>query len=308
MRKKTNHKRTLDQIAAAIHAAESESLFARGDLLIEAKETYPGEFLAWLEDNFWWSHDTAERFMKVSRLGANFAILRNLKLARTTLYELCDYEGDELKAIVAELAKHAKQKWLKSQEAWRYIEIAQARLEHGDKYSDATLFALGSAHEDCDALLKAANPKTDAAAELIVKQFKEKREEAKAQARLAEIDAWANEEQVEDVEPEDVETKPVKPKEVIEPKPVAAQPMPGGVGPMLSLSPEDELLDKAAKALALAEYDGAGTITDELVDACDQAATAWQRLHSTLRKRQNERDDGLDIPESLRRTPKLVVS
>jgi hypothetical protein len=35
------------------------------------------------------------------------AILRNLHLGRTTLYDLCDEDDEALPVIIAELAKHA---------------------------------------------------------------------------------------------------------------------------------------------------------------------------------------------------------
>jgi hypothetical protein len=287
MSKKTNDKRSLDQIAEAIYAAESENLFARGDLLSEAKTTYPGEFLAWLGDNFEWSHDTAERFMKVAKLGKDYAILRNLKLGRMTLYELCEFEGDELTAVVSELAKHAKQKRIKPQEADRYIEIAQARIVHGDR-PDATLYALAQysgapQFQDIEATLKAKNPTTDAAAGLIIEKFEDKRaeeEEARRAEQEAKQEAKYEREQAEREQAER-EPKPVKP---ITP----AEAMPGSIGPMISPSPEDELLDKANKAFALGTYEGAGIISDELADAVDQVITRWTRLRSELRTRQDD--------------------
>ena len=45
------------------------------------------------------------RYMMVALLDS--AILRNLHLGRTTLYDLCDEDDEALPVIIAELAKHA---------------------------------------------------------------------------------------------------------------------------------------------------------------------------------------------------------
>jgi len=110
MKQKQKNVRTLSEIADAVHSLERTNIIDIGDLLIEAKEQgcERGEWLDWLEAEFEWSADTAERFMKVAKLAGQFRKLRNLKLGRTTLYELADHDREEdLPAIIEELAKHA---------------------------------------------------------------------------------------------------------------------------------------------------------------------------------------------------------
>lgn len=135
--------RTLDVIAGEIHNLERSNLFGKGDLLIEAKDQCEhGEWLAWLDDEFEWSPDTAEKYMKVAGLSTKFRKLRNLKLGKTTLYQLADHEPeDALPAIIEELAKHATKKHLPPRNAERVIDVGIGRHRYGD-HPDATLAAL----------------------------------------------------------------------------------------------------------------------------------------------------------------------
>jgi hypothetical protein len=172
-RKQSNDVRSLDEIAADLRRVESNSLFERGDLLLEAKKAHPNEFLDWLYDEFEYSEDTAERYMRVARLDS--AILRNLHLGRTTLYD-CDEDDEALPVIIAELAKHATQAHLKPAKARDIISIGRSRFFHGD-HPDATLWALAgldaegythSIRAAAVAALKAQNPETDEAADKII--------------------------------------------------------------------------------------------------------------------------------------------
>jgi hypothetical protein len=130
------------------------SIFDKGDLLIEAKTLCCDDraaFLNWLFDEFEWSEDTAERYIKVVQLGEKFRNLRNLKLGKTTLYQLADEAGmgtlsqlrheDELAAIIDELGKHATKKQLRPRDAQRVIDVGIGRHRYGD-HPDATLAAL----------------------------------------------------------------------------------------------------------------------------------------------------------------------
>ena len=62
--------RPLDAIAVDIHKVARNSVWEIGDLLTEARAACePGTWLRWLKDEFEWSDDTADRYMKVVELG-----------------------------------------------------------------------------------------------------------------------------------------------------------------------------------------------------------------------------------------------
>jgi hypothetical protein len=168
--------RSLDVIAGEINRIDRDRIFNVGDLLLEARGACEhGKWGEWLIDEFgWFSPDTAERYMAVARLAAKFRNLRNLQLAKTTFYDLAerakypDAKAD-LPAIINELAKHATSKRLNMADAEYFIAVGIARRQHGDSYSDATLWALSEWGEPKFAeALKAKNPQTDDEAEAIV--------------------------------------------------------------------------------------------------------------------------------------------
>jgi hypothetical protein len=115
--------------------------------------------------------------MNVARLGAKFRNFRNLKLGKTTLYQLANHQPeDELPAIIKELAKHATKKRLPPRNAERVIEIGIGRHRYGD-HPDATLAALAdldgykhrdSWHESAVAELLRLEPDNEEAAEAII--------------------------------------------------------------------------------------------------------------------------------------------
>jgi Protein of unknown function (DUF3102) len=189
--KKRKNARTLSEIADAIHLLERTNIIDIGDCLIEAKdqECEHGEWLNWLVDaELGYSVDTAERYMKVAKLGAKYATLRNLKLGKTTLYALADHEPEEdLPAIIKELAKHATKTSLKPSAAERVIRIGIGRGRFGD-HPDATLVALAvesirsmclSSHtsllryEKVVAALQEREPKTDEDAKSIINEIEQ---------------------------------------------------------------------------------------------------------------------------------------
>jgi Protein of unknown function (DUF3102) len=87
--------RSLNVIAGEINRIDRARIFNIGDLFLEARDACEhGEWGQWLNNEFAWSQDTAERYMAVARLAAKFRKLRNLKLAKTML---C-YLADELEA------------------------------------------------------------------------------------------------------------------------------------------------------------------------------------------------------------------
>src|SRR5437763_6680995 len=116
---KRKNERSLDMIADSLHRAERTNVIDIGDLLLEAKgQCEHGQWLAWLSAEFTWSEDTAARYMKIATVAGKFRSLRNLNVATTTLYELANHErGEELPAIIAELAKHATKTRLRPDEA-----------------------------------------------------------------------------------------------------------------------------------------------------------------------------------------------
>jgi len=142
---KRKNARPLDTIAGEIHQVQRVSVFAVGDLLIEARAACEyGDWLDWLDQNFEWSEDSADRYMKVARLDS--ATLRNLKLAKTTLYALLDEDEDDLPVIIQALAKHATRKQLKPSDANVVIAAALLRKRFGD-LPDQTLVALDNLPE-----------------------------------------------------------------------------------------------------------------------------------------------------------------
>jgi hypothetical protein len=220
---KTNH-RSLLEIAADLHKVERSRIFESGELLLEAKAGHPKEFLKWLaEEEFDYSHKTAERRMAVVRLGQRFDKLSNLKVAVTTLYALTDLENylkdEELKPIIARLTKESKSRRLKAAEGKRLIRIEQGRLKYGH-HPDATLNALidefwsEPGGEDVIEALLAANPETDEAAEKIVDEaFEAKKARDAIEAREERLGPVAT--KVDD-EPTEADTAE-KPTEAEEP-------------------------------------------------------------------------------------------
>src|SRR6516162_8613974 len=98
-----SNRRSLDAIADEIHGLERKGIFEIGDLLLEARaQCEHGDWLSWLSTEFAWSTSTAENYMAVSRLGAKFPTVGNLKLAARSLYELASRNGDDdLATIIA---------------------------------------------------------------------------------------------------------------------------------------------------------------------------------------------------------------
>jgi hypothetical protein len=172
---KRKNARSLDTIADEIHKFQRVNVFVVGDLLVEAKAACEhGEWLDWLDQHFGWSDSSAERYMNVARLGTQIPQLRNLKLAKTTLYALVEEHGeDDLPSIIAELEKRATKKQLKPSDAKDVIEIAVLRREFGD-LPEATLRALeetsgkGAWCAKAVEALKAEHPTTAAAADKVV--------------------------------------------------------------------------------------------------------------------------------------------
>jgi hypothetical protein len=178
---KRRNARSLDSIAVDIHQLQRGNIIDIGDLLLEAKsQCEHGDWLKWLNCEFDWSVDTAERYMRVSALNVKFRSLRNLKLSATTLYGLTYQEEDELPAMVAELAKYASVARLRALDAGRVIKIGIGRHHFGD-HPDATLLQLaelfrfsdsyekGFANEKAAAALLEFEPDTDETAVALVR-------------------------------------------------------------------------------------------------------------------------------------------
>jgi hypothetical protein len=149
--------RTLDEIAVSIHAADRANVFTVGALLMEAKDACDhGQWGPWLEEEFEWSQDTAENYMRVTRVAAKFRKFRNLKVPKVILYEVAGKKDEALQATMIEaLAERATKATLKATEAYQIIELVQLRHEHGD-LPEAALWALNN--------LPILTPWTDAAA------------------------------------------------------------------------------------------------------------------------------------------------
>jgi hypothetical protein len=176
MKKESKNHRSLDVIAEEIHKHQRVDMFVVGALLNEAWEACEyGDWGQWLYDNFAWSEDTAERYRNVAKLVAKIPLLRNLKLARVTLYALTQENADLLPAILDALVKAgAAERQLKPHEAAEIILLVRLRREHGD-LPDAVLRAIDEwcqpgveARDEIIAALKREKPTTKEAADKIV--------------------------------------------------------------------------------------------------------------------------------------------
>jgi hypothetical protein len=135
--------------------------------------------------------------MTVAKLAGKFPNLRNLRLGRTTLYELADHgrKGD-LPAIFKELAKHATKTRLAPRDAKRVINIGIGRGRFGD-HPDATLVQLVELdqwsdepwYEKAVAALQEREPKDLRSASLIIDEIMEAARKAKMAALEAEYAA-----------------------------------------------------------------------------------------------------------------------
>jgi hypothetical protein len=208
--------RSLTVIADRINALERTNIIEIGNLLNEAKAQLVehGQWLKWLGSEFsWFSHDTASRCMAVAAVADKFRRLRNLKLAKVTLYALAEHEDKaDLPAIVAALAKHANKKRLLPSEAARIINLAIGRRHYGD-LPEATLCALvtvitnnrrGKMRDAMVAALRKAKPETEEAVNKIIED-----------AREAELEAiWDEDEVNVESETDDAEKKADDPEAV----------------------------------------------------------------------------------------------
>ena len=125
------NQKSLDAIADDIHKLERGNIVDIGGLLIEAKgQCEHGQWLDWLSTEFEWSWDTADRYMKVKKLGDRFRSVRNLSLPATVLYQLAARLDDpSLPIIIEELAKRATEARLKTYVARNIIFDVDLKLK-----------------------------------------------------------------------------------------------------------------------------------------------------------------------------------
>jgi hypothetical protein len=123
--------------------------------------------------------------MDAERLRRKFPNLGNLKLAKTTIYELVELAADDnttdelMEDILAALAAQATRNQLKHASATEIIELTGLRWEFGD-YPDATLYALHAVkltggNDEIVEALRAEQPTTEEAARSIVERMREER-------------------------------------------------------------------------------------------------------------------------------------
>jgi hypothetical protein len=172
--------RPLDEIFADIHRAERQSIFDIGDLLHEAKAACHARGDKWLpriEAEFEWSKSTVENYMRAAKLRERFPQFGNLKLPKSTLYDLFDENESALPTIIDALAERATKHHLSRTEASDIIWRARLRLKWGH-FPDATLAALNHLnhwepwYDEAKAALKARKPETDEEADAIVAAIK----------------------------------------------------------------------------------------------------------------------------------------
>jgi hypothetical protein len=217
----TKNARSLEVIADDIHKLERASIFDIGELLIEAKaQCKHGDWLAWLKEEFDWSVDTAERYMKVAELGFKFRTVRNLKLSARTLYTLANpnaVKEEDLPWVIKEFEKHAKTKRLPADETVRVMLIGRMRrLYDKENLPDATLLRLYLViddseewHKEARAALIEQKPDTDEAAENIVDEIEEQHLDAELAAQ-AEQQAEAEAEKQAEAEAKKAESDEIE--------------------------------------------------------------------------------------------------
>jgi DUF3102 family protein len=189
--------RSLATLADEICALRARSIFELGDLLDEAKAACePGKWLSWLKTEVDYSDDTASRYMAAAQLGNRFRKLRNLNLAKSTIYALVNLDKEErealgleavndpdltdedstesshLSAIIDELAERSAGGKLTAAAAKDVFRIVPLRAKFGE-FPDATLFALEQIDgepwaETATAVIQAQRPITDEAAKTII--------------------------------------------------------------------------------------------------------------------------------------------
>jgi hypothetical protein len=306
MTAKMKNTRSLDAIANDIHAAERRNIFEVGDFLLEAMvQCKPGgEWLAWVESEFEWSVDSAGRYAAVAELGTRFRKLRNLKLAKTTLYELTKQDDADQPAIITELAKHATKSRLAPRDARRVIQIGIARRRFGD-HPDATLFRLSRLdwfnkeqawYPQAVAALKEQQPTTDAAADEIVHAVCVAQAAAEAAAEDNEAAAI-----LEDPPPAlPPATNPSKPYKIQQEwaNPSLAK------GPAESTEqsePQQEEPPKKYKRDTSISFDTIVRTVGEIYDAAVQDRSAYdaRRLHSFFTALEIKAANGLALPQCL---------
>jgi hypothetical protein len=168
--------RGLDDIADDIHELERASIFDMGDLLIEARaKCEPGEWSDWLDREFNWSYDSADRYMAAAKLAGRLRTVRSLKVAATTIYALAGMDDEALPDAVARLEAAAKQGRVTAERGRQIVELACLRHDYGD-LPDETLRAIervddvyfGDVAENLIAALRKAKPATEAEASAII--------------------------------------------------------------------------------------------------------------------------------------------
>jgi hypothetical protein len=126
-----NAARTLDAIADEIRDLERCNYFDIGKHLLEAKDVCDhGQWEEWLGENFDWSQDTAENYMKAARLADKFRTVRNLNVPASVIYKLAgELEAADLPEIIDALIKKASngKKYLTVDDAEEVIELTRPR-------------------------------------------------------------------------------------------------------------------------------------------------------------------------------------
>jgi hypothetical protein len=178
--KKGQNHRSLEEIAAAYQAANSANIFVLGDLLLEAKETHPGEFLAWLQENEpeFGSVRSAENKMGAALLKRRFANIANLKVGKTTIYDLVEFDKKNpalTEIAIGALTAQTKGVRLTAADAERIMDLVRLRAKFGS-HPDATLIALDDIaetrspepwHAKTTEILKDKRPETEEDADAI---------------------------------------------------------------------------------------------------------------------------------------------
>jgi hypothetical protein len=138
---KGNVVRTLDAIADDIRDLERCNFFDIGKRLLEAKEVCDhGLWEEWLHENFNWSQDTAENYMKAARLADKFRTVRNLNVPASVVYKLAgNLDAADLPAIIAALIEELKgKKYLTVDDTEELIEIMRPKPKPKKKPAPAS--------------------------------------------------------------------------------------------------------------------------------------------------------------------------
>jgi hypothetical protein len=115
---------------------ETSTVIKIGDLLVEAQEQLGarGQWLSWLNDNFYLSVRTAQRYLAASAFAREYVIVTHSLLSVGALYALIEADRDGHSEAVEAALDEAKVKWVDDDRVWEIV--AELRLRCFGEASD----------------------------------------------------------------------------------------------------------------------------------------------------------------------------